>query len=349
MAGFYVHDESYIKAEVDVDVASTALNDLSYNPQPKLEKAIVFLRLIVDGPKQLLQLSVKDSKNQLYISDQPGTYVLLINYKYMANNGSTQIISPNQYKDQLQNLFADCEGLLQNKASLTYSASAISRVFYKFYEKCSDRKPVLINKQESTKLEIGILAGLSGTKFNFDLNSSETNNGNFPVSNNVAGGVFLNLVFPRLNQKLSFYNELAFTTFKSQIVKQTDFSDNSYNRTTSKIGFGYIKLFNMVRFSLPVGPAKFFMGAGISNAGAIAERNERITESRFQNTEPVISSGVFVRDPRKYEFGLVANLGVSYNKIGAEFRYETANVFSPFPGLKSSVKRYYFLLSYRLK
>lgn len=350
LEGFHVHGESYIKAEVDINVSSSKVDALSYEPLPKLEKTLAFLLIINNGPKSLFHLISKENKTQLYISDKPGTYQLLIHHKYLTNNGSGQVVNADYYKKQLKDFFSDCEGLISDNALLPYSPHPIGKVFDKFYEKCQAAQPVKSYNRDDTQYQLGVLAGISHSKLDFKgVYTPEIINADFSKSNNFAGGIFFNIIIPRLKQRFSLYNELAFTSYKSSLTNQMDYSDNSYIRYTNTLGYGYIKLTNMVRYYIPAGSFQLFLNAGLSNALAISETNERVTESQFQNSDPVISKNVVFGATRKYELGLVFGLGAGYKKLGMELRHESTKGMSTFQALKSPVQRFYFLVSYRLK
>ncbi|SEJ68914.1 hypothetical protein SAMN05216327_11677 [Dyadobacter sp. SG02] len=350
MEGFGVHGENYVKADVEVNISPTEIDRLSSSSKPELIKTVAFLLVVNNGPKGLFYLKDKDGKVQLYIRDKNGPYQLLINHRYIASNGSQNVVNVTYYREQLKNFFTECPGLLSDEKLLPYSQNSIGKVFDRFYEKCSSQKaPTVSYKRTGSSIQLGIVAGLSSSKLSFEGPvEPDLVNGDFPVSNKVSGGVFLNYLFPRLKQRVSLYNELAFTAYKTSISKQATYSDNSYNKVTNTFGFGYLKLINMARYQIPVGGCKLFLNAGVSNARAISVTNERITEEKFQTSNPTITSQEAIEKARKYEFGLIYGLGVSYKKFGIEFRHETSGGMSFYQKLDSKIGRNYFLLSYRL-
>ncbi|PSL29440.1 outer membrane beta-barrel protein [Dyadobacter jiangsuensis] len=346
--GFGVHGENYVKAHVEVNISATEIDKLSSSPVPEVIKTVAFLLVVNNSPKALFYLKDKDGKVHLYIRDKDGPYQLLINHRYLANNG--QAVNVTYYREQLKNFFADCPGLIADQRMLPYSQQSIGKVFDRFYEKCSSQKaPVTSYKPTGSSIQVGVVAGMSSSKLSFEGSvEPELVNGDFPLSNKVSGGVFLNFVFPRLKQRASLYNELAFTSYKSSITSQTTYSDNSYSKVGTTFGFGYIKLINMIRYQIPVGDVKLFLNGGITNGRAISVTNERTTEDRFQTSAPTMTRKVAMDGARKYEFGLIFGLGVTYKKFGFELRHEASDGMSLYDKLKSNVKRNYFLLSYRL-
>ncbi|MBO9614477.1 MAG: outer membrane beta-barrel protein [Dyadobacter sp.] len=345
--GFGVHGENYVKAHVEVNTSATEIDKLSSSPTPEVIKTVAFLLVVHNGPKGLFYLKDKDGKVHLYVRDKDGAYQLLINHRYLAANG--QVVNVTYYREQLKNFFAECEGLVADQRMLPYSQQSIGKVFDRFYEKCSAQKvPATSYKPTGSSIQVGVVAGLASSKLSFEGSvEPELVNGDFPLSNKVSGGIFLNFVFPRLKQRASLYNELAFTSYKSSVASQTTFSDNSYSQVRTTFGFGYIKLINMVRYQIPVGGLKLFLNGGVTNGRAISVINERITEERFQTSAPTTTREVAMDGARKYEFGLIFGLGVNYKRLGIELRHETSDGMSLYNKLKSNIKRNYFLLSYR--
>ncbi|MDR6807776.1 hypothetical protein J2Y45_004976 [Dyadobacter sp. BE34] len=347
MEGFGVHGENYVKAHVEVNISATEIDNLASSPVPEVVKTAAFLLVVNNGPKGLFYLKDKDGKVQLYIRDKDGPYQLLINHRYLAANG--QVVNVTYYREQLKNFFADCPGLIADQRMLPYSQQSIGKVFDRFYEKCSSQKGAVTSyKPTGSLIQVGVVAGLSSSKLSFEGPVvPELVNGDFPLSNKVSGGVFLNFVFPRLKQRASLYNELVFTSYKSSVVRESTFSDDGLSKVTNTFGFGYIKLVNMVRYQIPIGGFKLFLNGGVTNGQAISVTNERKKEDRFQNSDPIVTRQEAISAPKKYEFGFIYGLGISYKKFGLEVRQEISEGMSRYYKLTSNVKRNYFLLSYR--
>lgn len=70
--GFNVHGESYVKAQVDVNISPAEIDKLSSSHMPELVKTVAFLLIVNGGPKGLFYLKGKDGKVQLYVSDKGG-------------------------------------------------------------------------------------------------------------------------------------------------------------------------------------------------------------------------------------------------------------------------------------
>ncbi|MGV3600286.1 MAG: outer membrane beta-barrel protein [Dyadobacter fermentans] len=345
--GFGVHGENYVKADVEINISPTEIDKLSTSPTPQIVKTVAFLMVVRRGPKSLFYLKDRDGKVQFYVSNKAERQQLLLNHRYLGGPGN--VVNVSHYREQLKTFFSDCPGLVSDQRLLPYTQSSLSKVFDRYYEKCSVQPAAAVqSKRGSSAVQVGLVAGASGAQLSFEgPYDSEIVDSKFPVSYRPTGGVFLNLLFPRLKQRFSLYNELAFTSFKSSVVKQTTYSDNSYVKVTNTLGFGYIKLTNMIRYQFPVGNVNLFLNAGVTNGRALSIVNERKAEDRFQTSEPVVSKRSVIAGARKYEFGLIFGIGVNYKQFGLELRHESSDGMSVYSTLKSDVKRNYLLLSYR--
>lgn len=277
LAGFFVHGETYIKAEVAIDAGPSKDEDMTYSPTPQIGKAIAFLLVINDGTKGFYYLKDKENKVQLYVRNKPGNYELLINHKYRINDGGKiGIVTQNRFRQQLATLFSDCEELTKTIVALTYSEHAIGKLFETYYTKCSSEKQIVAYQPEGFIFQPAIVAGLSSSVLDFKGSfDPEVIDGNFPRSTNFAGGISLNIIAPRLQRRFSIYNELLFTSYKTTLINEIYTNENYYRKYYYTMGYRYIKLINMVRFQFPAGNSKVFLNLGFSNGLAISETNEK--------------------------------------------------------------------------
>jgi hypothetical protein len=217
---------------------------------------------------------------------------------------------------------------------------------FSYYYKCTQSDIAHQGKTERTKAEFGITAGLSLTSAEFNgsayLYMVETA---FHPSTNATAGLALNLVMPGTGSRLSLYNELALSSYKTD-GNHTDFShENRYTVTKAGIGYSYLKMINMVRYAYPVNHLSFFINAGISNGFGFNETNYRRQEITFYNSFRT-EEGKALDDTRKMEYGYIFGAGAKFKKYSLEYRYEVGNGMSDYVNLGAKVKRSFFLLGY---
>ena len=102
----------------------------------------------------------------------------------------------------------------------------------------------------------------------------------------------------------------------------------------------------MVRYKYPIGGVFVFLNGGISTGFTINETNYKKVESTFFDIQTV-EEGNAIDGTRKLEIGYILGIGIKYKRFSFETRYDAKNGMSEYTDLKSTTKRYYFLLGYR--
>jgi len=158
----------------------------------------------------------------------------------------------------------------------------------------------------------------------------------------------MDVVLARNQRKWSIYNELLLSSYMTNGYSEEFFSEEYYKIYNNDIGYTYLKMNNMLRFTYPVSGQDFYVFAnlGISNGYAISETNTSEQEVKFY-ADPVTTEEIAIEDSRKYEQGFLAGIGAKYSKFSFETRFETGNGMSTYTSLNSKVNRFYFLLGYR--
>lgn len=177
ISGFYVHGETYVKAEIQRNISPVRESELTESTVPLTVVDTAFLLAVVDGERSLYYLNDENDRIQLYVG-QGQQYEMLIYYRYKRKTeAGTSIISPDRYKQQLKNYFSDCPAVESKFANMSYSRNAIVKIFGQYYKACGN-KPKFISTKERISLETGIVAGLSATSISF------TGKG-FPISRKI--------------------------------------------------------------------------------------------------------------------------------------------------------------------
>lgn len=350
LSSFNVHGENYVKAIVDVDDTPFKTGELSNSPIPKSHADTVFLRVLASGPKSLFFLRSEEGKEHFYIKSGD-TYQWLTSYRYeFRNDEKSGIVVIDTYKQQLSEYLSDCPALAGKTSLLNYSQASIGKLFEIYYQKCSASIPNKVYKSDRIKTEFGIIAGISVSKLTLKgPTAAFIMKGSFPVSSQIAGGIFLNLILPRTQKKVSIYNELFFSSYKVTNHTEKYVSDQDRSYTDLSMGFSYLKLNNMARYTIPLHSAALFINAGISNGFAISETNSNKTVTYFYSNQGGVTESKLIKETRKYEQGILLGVGGTVKKLSFEVRCELSNGVSPYNDLKTGVRRYFALLSYRLK
>ncbi|MCF2447229.1 PorT family protein [Dyadobacter sp. CY345] len=346
--GFGVHGESYVRAEILVNENSDKTSELPSVATTKMRSDTAFLMVLAGGAKSLYYFNDPSGKSHFYIKSGE-KFEWLVYYRYrVERDNQSGIVTVDGFKKQLADYFQDCPSVLANTKFVTYSQRTISKLFESYNKECQPTANIAIFNTEKIVSRFGVLAGVSVTNLRF---KGEGGNryllASLPSSSQVAGGVFLNLILPRTKQRVSVYNELFFTSFKTSNHLEEYVSDQDFSSTDYTIGFGYLKLNNFLRYKIPSQKLNLYLNLGISNGIAITESNTFRTETTFFSDKGRVTTGKALESVRKYEQGLLAGVGVTIKKYSLEARYERGNGMSAYQGLNSLAQRFYLLLAYQ--
>jgi hypothetical protein len=353
LQSFTVADEIYIAATVSINEGFYRPQDLGTLPQASLRTATVFLQTLVKGNKSLYYLKDSEGREQFYI-ELDTRYELLIYHKYLRNlnksgdiAGANTITEDKRYIGQLSYYLNDCPDMQSALRNLKYSKQSMIKLFRQYFN-CVNSNVEFQKISDETKAEFGVFAGLSLTSLEFDASNdfNELTNTDFPVSSNIAFGIFLNKKLSRNLGRFSLHNELFFSGYKTNAVYTEVTSVNEYVNNNITLGGFFIKLNNMLQYSFPVKSMSLNLKLGISNGWNLHETNENIIESVFYSTEstrivPAIDG------TRKYAFGILGGVGGSYKRFSLDIRYEQNSGMSDITVLHSSTKAIYILVGYR--
>jgi hypothetical protein len=342
---FSVQGEIYISAQVDIEVSPFKTNQIEENKELNIISEHVFLQTIYEGRKSLY-FYVNTYGNENFYIRHDTAIELLIHKKYLINqDGHRSISENNRFLGQLIVYLSDCPSIQPKIKETEYTLQGLSKLFNEYLE-CTDERTTFQARKEKIVTEMGILAGLSSRTLKFRSNDFDyLVNAGFNHSNNLTFGLFLNIIKPRNHEQWSLNNELMITSYSVEGEFMDFKNENKYTLTSTKIGFTYMKLNNMIRYSYPLGKASVWIDAGISNAIPLTETNEKIIFSKFYETERT-NTGHALESIRKLEMGLLIGLGVRFHDFSFVTRYERGSGVSSFYNLASRTTGFHFLLGY---
>lgn len=345
--GFTVSNEYYKSAIIEYETSMQGTNSLKFSADAQMAIDTVFLQALVVGKKTLYRYEDPNGRKSYFI-DNNGKPELLYQKSYLKYDelGKIRIVSNNRYINQLKIYLGECPQLKRKTEKTPYKNNKIVSLFKEYY-RCSKTDPEYVKNKDRFRIETGVIAGISRTKLTFGgIATPHLVLSDFNISYNPAGGVFFDLIFPRLNGKLSVYNEIFYSAYETSGHYEDVISDNEYLKIDSRFAFSYLKINNTLQYKYPIGKLKIFGTLGFSNGYPFSVKNEEIRESRYFSRISV-DKGSSLYSIRKYEQGIILSAGIIFNKNIAEFRLESGNGMSNFPVLKSSVNRFYLLLGRR--
>jgi hypothetical protein len=343
-------DEIYKSAIVQVD-NSNFIDGVSISPVFRFRTDTVFLQTLFQGTKSLYFYKDYNAQDNFYKFDN-GQYELLEykTYERKDNMGHEFNTENKRFVGQLRVYFQECPNIDAKLKDITYTNKGLENI-YKYYYSQTKKETFMSRTSEKIRAEFGVIGGASMIDLSFITSSSTgtfdyLTKAKFENNLSLAGGLFMNIVFPRNNGKWSFYNELFFNSNVAHCFQNNYIHEEYYQKHTMDLGALYLKINNMFRFKYPVGKAFCFVNAGMSNGFVLIETNNDVVEDRYNNKTTFITQKV-LDDTRKYEQGYLVGFGAIYKKYSVEFRVESASGMSPYIHLAEQARRYNLLFSYR--
>jgi hypothetical protein len=140
---------------------------------------------------------------------------------------------------------------------------------------------------------------------------------------------------------LSCNNELSYTSLNTKGKYEED-----HATVYTKLGYGYLKINNMLRYNKPVGTGTVYFSFGVSNGFYVKEANYRKRVVYFPSDR--IEEGKAIEHTKIHEPGILIGAGATMKRLLAEIRYEKSKGMSEYVNITSPVSRIYFLVGYRL-
>jgi len=336
---FQVDGDTYVGAEVDIENSSRQLDWLSHESTLQLTRKSVFLRALVTGPRSLYHYKGSTTENLFYIKE--GSIYTLLVYKLFYNDAKDvpTVRTLNKYIGQLLYYMSDRPEMQKYIQNVTYDIHSLTAVFnsYNKFDKATMSNQ---HKREKININYGLTAAAT-------INSIHFTGADFPefvIPKYSQGltftpGIFIEFVEPRNRGRWALYSELIYSTYKFE-----GNYDDGYDLIKSTMDFGYLKMYNLLRYRILLQNGCLFVNGGISIGGIIHEINEQ--ERISKNNSDWNETGKALNEIYRMELGLVFGAGIKYKHITFESRYAIGGGMSPYPGLGAQTRSNSILVSY---
>jgi len=336
---FHAAGDYYVRAYVKSEITLSDDHLLTTNQDYQFKSDSAFLRVLVDGPKQLLRYENYVGNINYYISTDSG-YQYLWHKTFLKEKGGAYIkVQNNRYIGQLAIYFSDCDAIKGQLPELKYDNKRLIKLFESYYSNCSNYSYVIPKTKSPWQWSFGALAGITKTSVSFRTGSTKIfsyipipsdnpyftpfTKSEFIRTFDATGGIYANVYLPRSNKKWSIYNEALITSYT---VYNTDIYTSN----------NYFKINNMLRYEIPVREFRVITMVGMSNGYAYQSilKRKNHPDAGIKTT--------------RFEQGIILGTGIGYKRFALEARFTFSDGISGDPHLQSRVRRTYFLLSYRI-
>jgi len=315
---------------------------------------VVFLEVIVKG-----LVSLYEYENTYFIEKGNGGLQQLINEtREVFVEGKTITINTNQYIGTINMLVFDCAELRTKVQKVRLTERNLTNLIEDYNQCKGDSSIVFKAKKPWTKTAIGVTGGLNISQLNFNtIPGYEYLAGDFEGYNSPMIGASLDVLSPRLSERISFHADFLYLA--STYYKYSQYSDNNFSdyRNYATIQLQQLKIPIGIRYTFPKRNFTPYLNVGVSSTIRLSSNSKLIQEVKFNS---VVSTNENEAVPiRNAQFGLWGGCGVLKSltdKFSAfvELRYEqTGGIAEPHLAnsnqeLHSKVSNYQLLIGIRI-
>lgn len=332
------------------DYSSDDPRKMSNSPDLTLTKDTVFAQILLKGKRNLYYyVDNKVYKKHFLIETDTGHALDLVNKSYYTDAARTTIGCNRAYKSQLRTLLSADGTISKERINETpFDKKSIVKVVkdYNTANASGAAVPLYEYKEEKFVLDFGVLAGGNVTSIRFQSNDNFYHQLKFKSSTGFNAGLKLNVIFPATRKRLSLYNELLYSSYKSTgdgfYYYFTNYNWYSQLKSVS-LEASYLKLITALRYQ-SAQPFSPFIQLGLVNGYAVHHATNARYETHFYSSITIEDTPLI--DFRVYEQSLFIGVGATCKKVGLEVRYERGNGMSQMGAVNSVVNYTYCLLSY---
>lgn len=334
---FGMNQEVWHGGFVDVELSSRDPRHYSTTPDLILEKDLVFLQMVIKGPKPLYVYS-KAVNEQFYIRNG-NEFELLVYKKYLKDvekpegfGTQTVMIENKKYQGQLTVYFEDCLEMQNAISKSNYTQNDLENLFYQ-YSKCTNTGFERLTPVKNISLKLGGAIGFAFTSLDFNFIEDHRIKELEPVNcKPMKVGMTLEISRPVSKPRWSIYNEFTLLTpYRHNYTLKGKESETVSYVDTYGFKFYSWKMVNMLRYRYPVGKFSFFGNAGITN-----EFYRGTWTRNYEFISPMVTNNHWVSTHDKlFVTRVAAGAGVRYSILSLEVRYEPA-LITEFAGSTTS-------------
>lgn len=323
--------------------------EISIKNQPS---QVVFVEVIVSGLVSLYKF-----KDTYFIEkDNKGLQQLLNETKEVFIDGKRVLKNSNQYIGTINMLVSDCAEIRTKVQKIKLDQKALTNLI-EDYNRCKEAPSITFKaKKPWTKARIGVSGGFNVSKLNFKANPTyEHLAGNFEVSKSPMIGASLDILSPRLSERISFHAGLDYLTSKYYNYTLYN-SSSSVERNYVTIELQQLKVPIGIRYTFPKRLFTPYFNVGISSTIHLNAHSKWVRE--VESNSVVNTNENKALTIKNKQLGLWGGFGVLKsvsNKLNAliELRYEQTDGIVPFSGdskgLNSKISNIQIIIGIRTK
>lgn len=313
---------------------------------------VVFLEVIVRG-----LISLYKFEDTYFIEKgNDGLQQLINETKEVFVDGKKVLKNTNQHIGTINMLVFDCVEIWTKVQKTRLDEKSLANLI-EDYNRCKGVPSITFKaKKPWTKVMVGVTGGFNVSRLNFETNPGyEHLAGNFEVSKSPMIGVSLDILSPRLSERISFHGDLIYLSSKYYNYSLYN-SSSSVERNYVTIDLQQFKVPIGIRYTFPKRNFTPYFNIGISSSFHLGSNSKWVQEVESNNVVNTNENEALTIKSK--QLGLWGGCGVSKsinNKLNAfiELRYEQTDGITPFSvdsqGLNSKISNLQIFIGIRTK
>lgn len=329
----------YIRATVDIDRSGNSVNSgMSVTREPSVEKAVVFLKAIIEGEKSLY-IYREANLTRFFLKNGEDDLEPLVYKKYMDGN----VVKENEdFKRQLLLALQSKQVTINDVQYLRYSKKGIVALFQKYYESTNTEYKVY-NTLSGVEFNLSIRPGVTSSRVSVSHATSELRNVDYNSEVSFRLGVEAEFVLPYQRKKWSLFTEPTYQYYNSHVITET--TSISGGELNSTVEYSAITVPIGLRHYFHINDqSKFFVDA----FGSFDMRMDSYSESLRSDGS---SFNYIALEPKAFvALGYGLSAGYKFkDRYGVSVRYQTgSDLFFEYVAYNARYNAITLMLSYTL-
>jgi hypothetical protein len=289
------------------------------------ESAKAFLEVLVKG-----RLSLYLYQSRFFVEKEPDQLLELTNKAEEVYINDTRVIRrSNEHIATLNTLMIDCYGQLDKIETVSLSQRSLVTLL-KDYNDCvaPGESNILKDSKKWLVAKVGIAGAANTETLSFSSSRNDLalyDQARFDRIHYPSAGLLLNVVAPRLKERLSLQVEAFYAAYRyTGYSNYSAYSEDLYYRNDIVYELSSLKFNTAFRYTFIDKTVQPYLNVGVSNRFLLKNTALRIQETEHGNTIETSKHSSTILN--KHSIGLIAGLGASYQiysyKLFSELRYE---------------------------
>jgi Outer membrane protein beta-barrel domain len=361
LKSIHINDGDYYESHlITIDNTPSEFEGASFDSSQILKVEKHAFLLVQFSNAEVILYSYR-AKNQMRFYLRRGNEIpqelIYRRYTVRKDNGIFEM-EDKSFTDQLSFLAENCNEAAKKLMALSYKLSDITDLLKIYYKNCGKSTTTYLHKQMGKgKFSVSLLGGISKTSLSFKGPNPDAvyvgviTRTALKTNPSISPGIRLTYLIPRAHQKFSISLDFYYNQFSAIASEYTyNNSPNDYETKILTINPKYMHSSLGLKYFLNrENNLRPFLQAGVSESIMLSEKSEAMWNKYSVGSNTITTGYPFPNNSlKKSSFGEFIGFGLSYKKLGIDFRYHTLGSLARFSAISSLTHASTIFISYQL-